>query len=426
VLKAIANAHYNHLQAWRKNQLYLALVAGLAFGICNLPAPAASPDFAAGVASFKKHDFKGALQSFDNAIRKNPNDCNALYYKAVCLAQLGRTAEAKYIYAVLIKSYSSTDAGRNAESAMAYLDPSYLRQLKGQTSSSGGRSSSLGTADGAAVMQYLSGATASVGELVGSPTPCTVYFQNLGNNLYIDALIDNRRLNMIFDSGAHGCTIGLAQMKELGLKPPEGPPTGRAGGVGDGQTTGTWQMKVDLKVGTIEKRNFPIMVLENSNVPSLLGQTFFKEYTYSVDNGAHSIRFIPKQFSGSAGHESAGGIPFKREGNHIIVDVSFNGKTIPCFLDTGAAETLLTTAHCKEVGLTIPEDAETSLSQGVAGVSINKRFPVSRVACGSISKNDFVISVTSNPLPHPLLGQNFFGNLRYEVDDENHVIRMRY
>jgi predicted aspartyl protease len=413
-----------------RNTLKRVITSAVVASLLQVSALAANPEFTLGVSSYKKRDYASANQHFDNALKQNRNDYNSLYYKALCLAQLGKTTEAKYIYAVLIKSFPSTDAARNAEAAMAYLDPTYLRQLRGQSAPAGSTSSTASISS--SLQSYGGGGGSSggsaYGELVGSATPSTVYFENLGNNLLVQALINNRKVPMLFDSGAAGCTIGLEQMKELGLKPPEGPPTGRAGGVGDGHTTGTWQMNVSIKVGTIEKRNFPLMVIENSSVPALLGQTFFREYTYSIDNAAKSIRFKPKQAGGTAtarGNDGSG-IPFTREGNHIIIDVAFNGKTIPCYLDTGAGETLLSIYHCKQIGLNIPEDAENSMSQGVAGISVNKTFPVSRVSCGPISKNDLTVSVTKNPLPHPLLGQNFFGNLRYEVDDENHLIRMRY
>jgi clan AA aspartic protease (TIGR02281 family) len=426
VLKAIAKAvDYAFPQGALKR---LASVGASALVFSCSAASAANTEFDLGAASYKNRDFKSASVHFDNALRRNPNDYNALYYKAACLTQLGKPTEAKYAYAVLIKSFPQTSAARNAEAAMAYLDPTYLRQLKGQSNVTGRASSSDTSGGGSTVsMQSLSNATPSYGELVGSPAPATIYFENAGNNLLVQALINNRKVPMLFDSGAYGCTIGLEQVKELGLKPPEGPPTGRASGVGAGGTTGTWQMMVTIRVGTIEKKNFPLTVIENSNVPALLGQTFYREYIYSIDNAAKSIRFKPKQAGGVAsGSGEGGGIPFTREGNHIIVNVSFNGKTIPCYLDTGASSTVLSIGHCRQIGLAIPDDAETTMSQGVAGISMNKTFPVSRVTCGPISKNDMLVSVTANPLPHPLLGQNFFGNLRYEVDDDNHVIRMRY
>jgi clan AA aspartic protease (TIGR02281 family) len=429
VLKAIARTVVSTFSPGSLKSLIL--LGAVVLALCGTAVSAANTEFDLGVASYKKRDFKSASFYFDNALKRNRNDYNALYYKAACLTQLGKPTEAKYIYAVLIKSFPSTDAARNAESAMAYLDPTYLRQLKGQSpATSRSSSSSSDTAGGApaVTMQSLTNASPSFGELVGSPLPSTVYFENMGNNLLVQALINNRKVPMLFDSGAYGCTIGLEQVKELGLRPPEGPPTGRAGGVGGSGSTGTWQMMVTLRVGTIEKRNFPIIVIENSNVPALLGQTFFREYTYSIDNVAKSIRFQPKQGGSAVASRGsdASGIPFTREGNHIIVNVSFNGKTIPCYLDTGASGTVLTYAHCRELGITVPDDAERTMSQGVGGVSMNKTFPVGRVQCGPISKNDLTISVTDNTIPHPLLGQNFFGNLRYEVDDENHVIRMRY
>jgi clan AA aspartic protease (TIGR02281 family) len=386
------------------------------------PKVCASPEFDQGVAAFRKNDFNGALTLFQKALRANPNDSNAIYYKAVTFSKLGQTNEAKRCYAILIQSYPGTPAGVNAATAMAYIDPAYLRQLSPQSRATSGGGGSAGSFK---IDSAPEGAQ-TVGDLVGNVQTATVYFENVGNSLFVPASINNRPFKMIFDSGAAGCTIGLNEMTELGLKPPEGKFTVQHHGVGSEGGVGGWLTTVTLKVGNIEKRNFPISVMANSATPPLLGQTFFREFNYSIDNAAKSIRFNKKVSGTQTAVRDSSSMPFKREGNHIIVDVQVNGRNIPCYLDTGASMCVFSAAHAQQLGIQVPEDARTIQSKGIAGSETDALVNVNSIRCGPISKSDFEIAVSPSMLPHPLLGQTFFGGLRYDIDEDNHLLRMRY
>jgi clan AA aspartic protease (TIGR02281 family) len=389
----------------------------------------AGPDFDAGVASFKKNDMNGALGHFDAAIRRNPNDTNALYYRAYALSRLGRTAEAKRDYAVLIKSYPGTPAGQNAAAAMGYLDPKYLRQLQGISPSASQAGISRSGSTSSAVSAMPSGSP-TFGELVQAPAQSKVYFENMGASLLVDAYVNNRPCKMIFDSGAGVCTFGIDKAKELGIYVPPGGPTDVSHGVGGDGSVGTWKSTITLRVGQIEKKNFPVAILENSGLEPLLGQTFYREFNISVDNAAKSISFSKKTQTAGAqpyGSNSApSGIPFRREGNHIVVKVLIDGRPIDCYLDTGAEVIALSEKHLKEIGLEVPDDATEGISVGVGGQQVDKIFNVRRISCGPIEKTDIPIHVGKTDIPHPLLGQAFFGSLRYEVDSVNNVIIMRY
>lgn len=389
----------------------------------------ASPEFDQGVAAFKKNDFNGALAMFQRALRANPNDVNAIYYSGVTYTKLGKMDQAKQCYATLIHSYPRTPAGANAAAAMAYIDPSYLRQLSPGASSATATTSGYRPSQGSFRMETGGGGEgggSSVGDLVGNVQTATVYFENVGNSLFVPASINNRPIKMIFDSGAHGCTIGLNDAAELGLKTPEGKFTVQHGGIGSEGVVGGWNMNVTLKVGNIEKRNFPISVMANSATPPLLGQTFFKEFNYSVDNAARSIRFNKKVSGGQVAARDSSTMPFKREGNHIIIDVQVNGRNIPCYLDTGASMCVFSAAQARELGITVPDDAPKVQSKGIAGTEIDALVNVNSIRCGPISKSDFEISVSPSEIRHPLLGQTFFGSLRYDIDEDNHLLRMRY
>jgi predicted aspartyl protease len=408
-----------------------------------VPCLAGTSEFSAGVSAYGAKDYKTALGHFENAIKLNPYDGNAIYYKAVVLSQLGRSDLAQVQYAILVKNFATTAAAKNAEAALAVLNPSYLRQLKPQSaapSSVPAASSNRPQSSAGESEDSLRTADADVASL---PKQSRIYFERDGKNLSIDASINGRPLKMLFDSGAENVALGKNHLAQLGIRPPETAPVGHAYGVGDSGAQPIWAMRVTIKVGDIERKNFPISVQEDMPTKPLLGQTFFKAFQYEVDNGAKTITFTKKEGNATASGEDANVIPFTREGNEIVVQVEVNGKPIQMYLDTGAEQIYFTAEQARSAGLEIPDDAQTGMTQGIAGKTAVKSFVVPRMKCGPIIKNDVTIVVaqpssdsdsdsasghTKNKkegLRHPLLGQEFFGDFRITVDNQANLIRMR-
>ncbi|MBA3856558.1 MAG: hypothetical protein C0507_06555 [Cyanobacteria bacterium PR.3.49] len=79
----------------------------------------------------------------------------------------------------------------------------------------------------------------------------------------------------------------------------------------------------------------------------------------------------------------------------------------------------------KQLGIAIPDDAVDSVGRGVGGSTHTKNFPISRIRLGPVEKSNFTIGVTEIPFGEPLLGQSFFGDCQYTIDDQASVIRIR-
>ena len=250
----------------------------------------------------------------------------------------------------------------------------------------------------------------------------------------VDAEVNNRHIAMVFDTGAEVCAFGKNHLKELGIAPPQGRPTGYAMGVGDGGMIPTWEMNVDLKLGGIYRKNLPISVQDNLPGEPLLGQTFFNDFHYTIDNGANSIHFVTKQsprapvvasrgYSPSASTADRYAVPFTKVGNEMVVVADVNGKPIRMIFDTGASATVFTQENIRQLGITIPEDAEPERHVGIAGDTAGVGFPVSRMRLGPIEKSSFRISVIQGLTGYPLLGQTFYGDWQYSIDNAAGMIR---
>lgn len=260
------------------------------------------------------------------------------------------------------------------------------------------------------------------------PDDCRVYYTLDNNSFVLDVYVDGRPMKMIFDTGAEICAFGKDNLVAAGIPVPTGKSTGTSHGIGDGGAQETWGMNVDLKVGTIERKNFHIKVQDSVHGHPLLGQTFFQDFTYTIDNGARSIHFVKKRISAGSAYAAdpsrdPNSVPFTRHGNELVVNVSVNGRPTQLYFDTGATSVTLTKAQVKQLGLTIPEDADTLEVQGVAGSTRARRFNVRSMRMGPIEKRDFDVTVCDSEMAGlGLLGQTFYNDHQYTIDYERGYI----
>lgn len=407
--------------------ILLGLVTALAIGQTGADALSSAVQ---ALALYEKGKYQEALPLFKQAVKEKPRDPNVLYYYGLTFHRLGQFAAAKQVYGTLIATFPASPAARQAMAAVFPSGPS------GQVIKSSAEPLAVKRPTAGYSMPSIGGSGSSGGasDLASLPQEARVYFKREGNALMVNAELNNRPIEMVFDTGAETCAFGKNHLRELGLPLPQGAPTGYAVGVGDGGAIPSWSMRADLKVGTIHRKNLPISVQENLPGEPLLGQTFFKDFHYTIDNGANSIHFVIKQtpraatvasrgYSPSAATADRYSVPFTRVGREMIVTAEVNGKPIKMIFDTGASATVFTAEHMQQLGISIPEDAEAERHIGIAGETAGVAFPVSRMRLGPIEKSSFQISVIQGMNGYPLLGQTFYGDWQYSIDNANGMIR---
>lgn len=411
----------------------LSLALASLFLISSVPeAIADDPYFRAGVQSYQKGDYKKAYGYFSAAGKNNPYDSDNIYYQAMTLQRLNNNKEAIKLYASLVSNFSYSNAGKLAASALNRLDPEYYNQLTKRTQSpTSGRSSGVTSLTGRA-RGTSSGGEGQSADFASLPSEARIPFTKEGSLIHIDASINNRNMKMIFDTGAEGCVFGKNHLREAGISEPKGPSTGLSFGVGSSGSVETWSTPVTLKVGNIERKNFDIQVQTNMTVKPLLGQSFFKDYQYTIDKTSEdsgTIHFVKKAPAGTSVRTASSSrdlyaVPFQRSGRNLIVSVEVEGHPMTMFFDTGAANVAFTSEQLKKANIPIPEDAQTSVSTGIGGDTTAQIFTVKRIKMGPIEKSNFQVScVGAASMPYPLLGQSFFGDWQYTIDNAASVIR---
>jgi predicted aspartyl protease len=401
-------------------------------------APLSIRYFDAGMQFLQKKDYKKALAYFTQTLIEDPYNTNAMYYQALCLQHIGDKKNSIIGYARLVSQFPNSSVGPLATKGLMELDPSYCRQLlKGPTQAP----PSIKPGVTSSIMSYGS-VPSDIDKLPSQTRVDFVRRDGRSQLLMVEGRLNGRDLRFLFDTGASDCCVGKNTLRELGIPLPKGEPNVQVAGVGSTGTTPAWLMDLNIQVGSISRR-IPALVLEYRDDP-LLGQTFFRDFAYTIDtNIGDSDRgtiVFNKRKGGSggvAGAAAGGGgagqssgrdsVPFQQlDSKHLLVAVDIAGHKTKMYFDTGASGIVFTRDQLKLLNITIPEDATPIRNSGVAGDTTGVTFAVSRVSMGPIDKFDMPVAVVdSASMNYPLLGQAFFHDWKFTIDYDNKVINFQ-
>jgi predicted aspartyl protease len=391
--------------------LFSRLIVSLALSF--FCAPAFSQDlYTQAVAAFKSGNYPQAAQLFDQLKSSGRVSAEAYYYSAVTYEHLGKYDRASANYLTVVRSFPGTEAARLA--MMALQRPSFM-----QVASQGGASQESRDPG-----------------LDFYPKETWVPFKRVRNSLVVDGSINGRSVPMIFDTGASSCTITLNQLKALGLPAPTGEPTGYAGGVGSAKRIPSWTMLVDLQVGKIVRRQFPICVIDSQIGLALLGENFYHDLEYTIDASSSAISFKTRQSTSVLAVASARAgvtvgadgkyvynVPFTMEGKSLVVTAKVDGQPTQMIFDTGADISMFTARQVQELGVHVQPTGRTVPMGGISGRTMAPIVIVKDVQLGPIDK-PLLCAVTDNAaMPRPLLGQEFFKDYPFTIDHANGVIK---
>lgn len=402
------------------------------------PCSAAGPTFAQGQKLFNSRQYPQAAAVLTQVVQANPGDVTALYYLGLSHQYSRNFPLAEKAYKTIIRNFPGSTQSNYAVTALQAMRSSSIGSVSSRAPSGGtSGSNSSGTSSGASIRSYNdsspfnetgNSASGIRPGLDSMPDECYVPFERQGNSLVVTAQVNNRPIRMIFDTGASMTAFGKNNLDTVGVAHPTGRPDGQAQGVGDGGAQNTWSMTADLRLGPIERKRFPISVQEVMPGEPLLGQTFFQDFRYTIDNGANTIHFIKKSKVGGSiydtGARDPNSLPFVRVGNEMYVEAKVNGRPTRFIFDTGAEMTMLSRSQMSQLGISLPADAQVGTMTGIAGSSKAYFFNVDRLQAGPIDQRDVMVSCNERDnLPCGLLGQSFFKEWQYSIDYTNSRIK---
>lgn len=378
----------------------------------TFPANASSPQD--GIALYNKGKFKEALDVFNQLQSSGRADGTVVYYCGLCYQQLRDFRQAKECYQKVIQSYPGSSVKAQAQTALS----AFYRTGGTSASASGAASSENRTT--------FSSSSGSV-DLSKCPPTSRVYYKTEENgpgiSFMVRVMVNNRPIEMVFDTGASQIVFGKNHLSQLGIAPPPAnrPPDFHSSGVGSSHTMPCWNMTADIKLGDMLIPNCPIAVMENLPTDPLLGQTFFKHFAYTVDYGSKSIVLTKKD--ANVPSPVGQSVPFYREGNEMVVQAMVNGKPYEMYFDTGAMTCAFSPSDIRRLNIEIPDDAQVGSTVGVGGATRSLSFPINSLKVGPIEKRNMEITVVeASKMGKPLLGQTFYAGWQYTIDNENQRI----
>ncbi|MBY0549379.1 MAG: retroviral-like aspartic protease family protein [Candidatus Obscuribacterales bacterium] len=399
----------------RSSKIALTLL-GLSGVLLTSSLPAMGSSYQEGVALYNKGKFNEALAVFNQVSSTGHEDANVVYYSGLCHHQLRDFKQAKACYQKVLQAYPNSSVKGQAQTALSAF---YRSGGSGSASSS-----SSGSGGGGHIVDDEEDGRI---DLSRCPPSSRLYYKDTENTagiaFMVKVSVNNRPIEMVFDTGASSIVLGKNHLAQLGIAPPPAnkKPDGYSSGVGSNKPLPSWYMNADIKVADMLIPNCPITVLENLPGEPLLGQTFFKHFAYTIDYGSKSIMLTRK---GAAVPSPVGSsVPFVREGNELVVQAQVNGKPYAMYFDTGAMNCAFTAQDCKKLQIEIPDDAEKGISVGVGGETNSYHFPISSLKLGPIEKRNMQVSVVENSkMGRPLLGQSFYAGWQYTIDNERKTI----
>jgi len=387
--------------------------------------PVFASNYSEAVDLFAKKEYQKAAALFQKAQAAGENAANATYYEALCYHYGKDLERAKIIYQQVIRKYPQSEASRNSLKVLIKIDPVIAKKY-------------AEAMDGIAVQQEQ--------DYLKLPQEASVKFfrTNIAKgHLVVPTTVNGVPAQMIFDTGASSTHVTERWLALLGVKPKYTKYTGRAMGVG-----GEVNYRVALltiRVGELE-RTIPVSVQEGSgalgdasNNPltemPLLGQTFYKDFIYEIDDNGQKISF--KKLASRPNEKTDktqaraksrqrladNEVPFYYEGNSIIVTAKINGRECEMIFDTGAGSVAFADRHLAACGINRPVESFQGQGGGVGGKRDAYMFTLDSVKLGSVEKKNVTCHVLMNtPFPKPLLGQTFLEGLKYTIDPGRKVI----
>lgn len=393
-----------------------SVAAGVVLAACMASSTAlparADADFETGLKLFKAKRYLEAARYFDKAVSNTPWESGPLYYSALSYHYGRDFKHAIEKYDGLVSKFPGTTACTNAIAALKVVDPGYFKKKEG------------GKAEGGAAGATRSQASSSGGDkgTVEGDQQTRIYFTKQGEDKLIDVKVGGRGIRAKLDEHGEETAFTRGQLAALGV-----------------QAAGK-EVRVDLQVGGVVRKNFPVTVDDAVGANPKIGASFLNAFACDVDTAGSFIDLKRKDSSGGAA-VGANQLAFRKEGKDVIVNVEVNGRSVAMQFDpTGGGGIVMSTKAARGAGLRV-DDAEEAVKSPAEGPqrgepgwippderpASNKFLTVQRMRMGPVDRSNVQIQVTDKDTRYPKIGSDFVsGGWKFDIDYQGNVIRFRH
>jgi predicted aspartyl protease len=407
-----------------------------AFTVADLIVPAAAAAdslYDAGLKAYKAGDYAKACASFEQSLKKSQSDPNLWYYDALCFHQLKNWPMATSRYKTIATYFPQTAAGKAAIDALKKLDPSFVPPSGGSaTGANAAAAPSSAASPGAGAAGATGNSDVDTGlagdkaksdaalakELATLPDTANFYFKKgPEGHMEVDLMVNGHPVKAIFDTGA-SAFFYADQLKEAGLDLNHAKAGGAASGWA-GVKVATTVIPATITLGTLT-RKLDIRMQESTSGLSqnLIGQDMVRGYQYEIDDKGGRVDLKKAIAIKSSDINPLYDIPLVKIGPKDFVKFSVNNNFAMAFIDTGASNTIFSSAAAAQLG--IQPTGETVPMTGVGGdFSLQKAYVNIRI--GGMLRENFPVLIGGSGMC--ALGQDLMDGWRYKVDREHNLLR---
>jgi predicted aspartyl protease len=391
-------------------RLALVITTAILLSPARIACAQGASTFNAALTEYSKGNFSQSAQMFERCLASSGANASVAYYCA--LANIGNRniARGKQLLQYVVTSFPSSAEATSAKSLLSKMGVA-------DTPRSAGAANSGTIASSANVVSR----SAANDEMASLPDSAKIRFRRGDNgHMEVDAYVNGRLMPAWFDTGANGF-LGKNNLVSCGVNPPSGPPTDHAQGWA-GVPVPIWTMPLQVRIGDLT-RTIHVAVQDNlEGIKPLFGQDFIAGYQYNIDEAGGTLNLRKNRGSSSATSTTinrAYEVPCQKVGKDDYVPLSVSGKTVPVFIDTGAARTILNQADFSRLDISMPSDAPTLGMSGVGGGFTCREIELD-LKLGPINRMGFKVLVGGNA--SSCVGQDFLEGWRFTVDHDRHVL----
>lgn len=309
--------------------------------------------------------------------------------------RLNAKAEAQRVFTHIKERYPGT---REAKLATAYLTSPELfsKQNKIAVTSDKTKAAPKTLSNLEKLKQLIKERSITEAEWKELPAKSRIPYSHEEGHLKVNAKINGRDVKMIFDTGASICSLSTADYPDLfsraTLSKAQPVPIRRPHGFTEGRLC-----QVDLTVHDITRR-VSILATSEPGV-TLVGQNFFKEYSYMIDPFYIRLTKAPyrppeeiianiskdpnkieksasKVESKTTNPQDRWKLPFQRMGELMMVDMEVNGHKVKACFDTGCAVDgiVIPPQFYKPLGIKLGGGGRQQVADKVVVGPIQKRY----------------------------------------------------
>lgn len=351
----------------------------------------AGDKFGTAVNLFNNQLYKEALSLFSSYTDGGEKESQRLYYCALCYLHTKQIDKAQQLFFHICKNHPGT---RAAQLSLQYLN---ANESKIRTDNVEKRKQ----------------------EPDPHPDELSIPFSRTASGqIAVEGELQGRRMPMIFDTGAEESLFGMNQLEAANLASVERTKQTVLHSVSG--PVKAFEIVANIKLGSLA-RSLPVCIQEHEMTAGILGQPFFKGYSYVVDNQAGLIR-LRKSAKITNPMLDSFAVPFTKVGDKMIVSTIVNGLITDMCFDTGAFGVCMSKKQCERAGLKLPETPLVQ-TRGPNGQQVSGWEITADLSLGAIQKKACPIRVLDSDMSFPLLGLNFFGNRLYTIDYARKEIR---